>query len=303
MANLHYLLYEAALAVVAIMLLDWFRHSWRGWSYYGLAFVAVVVLQTAFVFVQMMKLKKRTEITEDREPLHETYRLTKQIVCRTIVYMPRLIKHDRTSLIGPEGPSWIGSERHALGRLVDWLNLKNSDPGDLAFEEKGRTRVREIIGLLQQLYSLDAQGHAGKRLPASTELQSELNRRLHSSHKGVRQVFDFGNGLCSRWLPAYVNQRNFSRKRAAVFEFLVTDIVMDLADSKLLSRVRLCGCGKYFVARSSLTRFCSATCRIEFWESSEERKRQKREKAREYYILRKTGIVRRNKLGRTGRSK
>jgi hypothetical protein len=169
----------------------------------------------------------------------------------------------------------------------------------MAYEEKGRARVREIIGLLQRLYSLDAQGHTREPLTAKTKrpshilkLQSERNRRLLASHTGVRQVFDFGDGVCSRWLPAYVNRRNFRRKRAAVFEFLFTDIAMDLADSKFLSRVRLCGCGKYFVARSSLTRFCSATCRIEFWEITEDRKRRKREKAREYYLLHKTGIVR-----------
>jgi hypothetical protein len=206
--------------------------------------------------------------------------------------MLRIGEHDRTGFIGPaDHPRWIGSERHALGRLVDWLNLKKGDPTSMACDEKGRARVREIIGLLQQLYSLDAQGHAREPLPARTELQNELNRRLLASHKGVRQVFDFGDGLCSRWLPAYVNRRNFSRKRAAVFEFVFTDIAMDLADSRLLPRVRLCGCGKYFVARSSLARFCSATCRIEFWESSEERKRRKREKAREYYLLHKAGIV------------
>jgi hypothetical protein len=214
------------------------------------------------------------------------------------MYMLMPKKHDRTSFIGPaDHPRWIGSERHALGRLVDWLNLQKGDPTSMAYREEGRARVREIIGLLQQLYSADAGGQARDPLTVGTtkpshilKLQSELNRLL-SPHKAVPQIFDFGDGVCSRWIPAYTNRRNVSRPQAAFFEFLFINIAMDLADTKLLSRVRLCGCGKYFVARSSLTRFCSTRCRIAFWENSDERKRRKREKAREYYLLHKAGIV------------
>ena len=216
--------------------------------------------------------------------------LTIQTLCRTIMYMVRQTKHDRTS--------WVSSEEDSLIRLVRWLNERKGDPGYSHHEDRERSKVREVISLLQRLYSLEPQWRQREPFPAPfgversdvRELQSKLNHLL-ATQKGIRQIVDLRQeNLCSRWLP--VPPRH-------LWQFIYTNIAMDLADSKLLHRLRVCGCGRYFVARSSLTRFCSPNCRIKFWESSEERKQKKREKAREYYMLHKAGIVkgsrRRNK--------
>lgn len=57
-----------------------------------------------------------------------------------------------------------------------------------------------------------------------------------------------------------------------------------LADAGLLDRLQTCACGKWYFARFSHQRFCSPECRVTFWESSEERKEQKRKLARQYYM-------------------
>lgn len=60
-----------------------------------------------------------------------------------------------------------------------------------------------------------------------------------------------------------------------------------LAERGLFDRLQLCACGRWYFARFSHQRFCSPACRVEFWESSEERKAQKRERARENYAYNK----------------
>ena len=54
-----------------------------------------------------------------------------------------------------------------------------------------------------------------------------------------------------------------------------------------LDRIQLCVCDRWYFVRFSHQKFCSEECRIRYWESSEERKSQKRAKAREYYQFHK----------------
>lgn len=60
-----------------------------------------------------------------------------------------------------------------------------------------------------------------------------------------------------------------------------------LAERGFFDRLQLCACKRWYFARFSHQRFCSPACRVEFWESSEERKAQKRERARANYAYNK----------------
>lgn len=46
-----YLLSPPLVAVLAIMLLDGLRHSWRGWQYYTLAYLMVLAFQVAYMLL------------------------------------------------------------------------------------------------------------------------------------------------------------------------------------------------------------------------------------------------------------
>lgn len=70
-------------------------------------------------------------------------------------------------------------------------------------------------------------------------------------------------------------------------EWLAVDGVLRLAKANRLDRLQTCACGKWYFAKFSHQRFCSTECRVKFWESSDERKEQKRKKAREYYEFHK----------------
>jgi hypothetical protein len=69
-----------------------------------------------------------------------------------------------------------------------------------------------------------------------------------------------------------------------IVEATAVHAVVRLADTGLLDRLQTCACGKWYFARFSHQRFCSPECRVTFWESSEERKEQKRKLARQYYV-------------------
>ena len=63
--------------------------------------------------------------------------------------------------------------------------------------------------------------------------------------------------------------------------------IVGLAHAGLLDRLRKCECGRWYFARFSHQNFCSSTCRVKFWEGSEERREQKRQRARENYLYKK----------------
>ncbi len=60
--------------------------------------------------------------------------------------------------------------------------------------------------------------------------------------------------------------------------------IVRLVEAGLFDRLKTCACGEWYFARFSHQRFCSPECRVTFWESSEERKEQKRKLARQYYM-------------------
>ncbi len=67
-------------------------------------------------------------------------------------------------------------------------------------------------------------------------------------------------------------------------ELFAVHAIVRLVDAGLFDRLQTCACGKWYFSRFSHQRFCSPECRVTFWESSEERKEQKRKLARNYYL-------------------
>jgi hypothetical protein len=67
--------------------------------------------------------------------------------------------------------------------------------------------------------------------------------------------------------------------------------VIELSKSGFLNRVRLCRCGQWFFARRCDSFTCSAKCRNNEYENTEARIEKRRENARQYYWLHKSGKV------------
>jgi hypothetical protein len=191
--------------------------------------------------------------------------------------MVRQVKHDRNNdpysiIAGPE--------------LVAWLNAKWGE------EQEERDRVRSFLGLVQS---------AQRVAQEMSELQNDT-RPSHPIFQRARNLSDAINTYLTRYPLLYRFRIYGPEVRTALElldgdkqkykEFRYINAVLKIAERRSITDIRECNCGKLFLARSSLTRFCSPACRIAFWENSEERKQKKREKAREYYELHKRGIVR-----------
>jgi hypothetical protein len=67
--------------------------------------------------------------------------------------------------------------------------------------------------------------------------------------------------------------------------------LMELARQGLLERLMQCPCARWIWARFSHQRFCSSKCREKEFRSSPQWKEHRRQKAREYYRLHKSGKV------------
>jgi len=70
-------------------------------------------------------------------------------------------------------------------------------------------------------------------------------------------------------------------------EAFAVEALVSLAEHNILSRLQVCECGNWFYMKFAHQRFCTTECRKRFWEASEERKEQKRQKARENYLYKK----------------
>jgi hypothetical protein len=167
---------------------------------------------------------------------------------------------------------------------VDWLNGEGSTKG---FSTKGsRARVLEVISGIRELEER-IDGDSGKRrgpfelAPEVQDAFAKLNRILkrYSFRKAFAPDRGHGRGWCLADPP--LTHKFPLGERIAIYA------VLELADENRLQTLKTCECGQWYFAKFSHQRFCSAECRVKFWENSEDRKGQKRQKAREYYWLHK----------------
>jgi len=152
--------------------------------------------------------------------------------------------------------------------------------------EESRKRVIEVISRVRDIQKRIKLSPVRFRAPCS-ELPNvpaefkQLNRMLERYrsrpqffvHPGRREGWDVDDAPVLKSCPSG--------------EWLAVDGVLRLAKANRLDRLQTCACGKWYFAKFSHQRFCSTECRVKFWESSDERKEQKRKKAREYYEFHK----------------
>jgi hypothetical protein len=216
---------------------------------------------------------------------------TKQIVCRTIMYMSTHTSHDRT-----EKRQFTG-EREA-DAILACLNLEFSDQ---KYREYAPAVRRRVFLVLQRIKK--AQQQIREKQLSGPELSAEfaaINRVLWSYpvyHSFVPdETRAIGWKVDTGYRAAYQSGLTAARlsgkptvegRLMTAAESIAVHGIVGLAHAGLLDRLRTCKCGLWYFARFSHQNFCSTTCRVKFWEGSELRKEQKRQRARENYLYKK----------------
>jgi hypothetical protein len=111
-----------------------------------------------------------------------------------------------------------------------------------------------------------------------------LERRLRR-YTFYPRFYPLGKALSFAWQPARPDQPESYGEISAIAD------LAKLAEKDLLGHLKECCCGRWIWARFSHQRFCSAKCREHDFRSSERWKEHRRQKAREYYRLHKSGKV------------
>jgi hypothetical protein len=104
---------------------------------------------------------------------------------------------------------------------------------------------------------------------------------------------DFSDGTTAKpFSICFINVTSANRA-AASYECNAAYALMRLAELNSLDSLRTCRqCGLWFFAKFAHQQFCRKECRIKHNSSSDEWKEYKRNKARQYYQLHKSGKVR-----------
>jgi hypothetical protein len=156
-----------------------------------------------------------------------------------------------------------------------------------------RQEQRRVIEILR-LYGQDRMRwknmeRYGQGETKSSEEERAAYRKLDSRlrrYKFYPRFFPLGRFLSFEWIPIQPDRADRYGEVSAIAD------LAKLAEKDLLDHLRECHCGRWFWARFSHQRFCSAKCREKEFRSSPEWKEHRRKKAREYYRLHKTKNVR-----------
>jgi hypothetical protein len=161
--------------------------------------------------------------------------------------------------------------------LLGWLNARS--PSD-----KKKLAVAYVEEIMTAIQSLPPDG-AG----AGEEGARKIRARLNAAFNKYELVRTCAPGEApGGWIfPLRVSHdlsTDWVRGEADSIEQIVK-----LAEMGKLGQVRKCECGEYFFVRfpnrEPENRFHATECRVKFWESSPDRKKQKKDKAKEYYRL------------------
>jgi hypothetical protein len=178
--------------------------------------------------------------------------------------------------------------------LVRYLNKAASD-------HRSQRRIRKLLARIQEFVeAVEKASNPSKSkeiADAHASLNDLLKRYKSAPYIGVRppnrrkddgSLFEPGERCYFTFVLA-VGVRTEGAKEEA----LAVDAMLRLGKDMVM-RIARCDCGNYFFRklhkRKRPQRFCSADCRIQFWDNSEERKRTTRERAREYYWLHKNWL-------------
>ena len=164
--------------------------------------------------------------------------------------------------------------------LVDWLNN--------AKDKAARSRVLALHRMLSELVKT-APSDPNSHDPECDwqKLRRRINRIL-LKYPVCRQLITwFSRGFfMTANMP--LNERRVYGPNAMLTETGAVLALLNLFEARAnWWRVRECYCGKYYFRRFRHQRFCSETCRVKRFRSSEEWREHRRTKAREYYWLHK----------------
>jgi hypothetical protein len=166
-----------------------------------------------------------------------------------------------------------------LRLLLGQLNTKKS---------RAHRRLSGLLSrfkLTQQMCKDDARGVTAPIANRKRDKAlAELNRLVHRYTMRPVCKFSQNYGL----IVAY---HHTAPRLAQVTEAEAASLIVELAMAGLFERLRTCTCGKWFFGRTSTQRFCSPTCRIRHFKSSEEWKAHRRKYMRGYYRLQQSGRV------------
>lgn len=179
-------------------------------------------------------------------------------------------------------------------RIVEWLNGETSDTA--------RNRIRHLIRDLHFLENSweeieDSDGGAMRVRSDRRDRFLKVSRRISRvlrEYKFYPMVWPLGSRLIQQWAPVSGPDGPFRKRWPPLAgEYTDNQAVFELTwlMPRDVTRIRECSCGKWLFARFSHQRFCSAKCRERSFKSSPEWKAYRREKAREYYRLHKSGKV------------
>lgn len=185
--------------------------------------------------------------------------------------------------------------------IIGWLNFRQRKEFEHVYEQlagKGslyheQRRVAEILRLYER-ERIDWEKRFGDHDKDSTRRPFEKKKPLPASRKLERllrrytfypRFFPMGRLLSFAWQPVRPDHPDRYGEVSAIAD------LAKLAEKDLLGHLRECPCGKWFWARFSHQRFCSSKCRESEFRSSDKWKEHRRQKAREYYQLHKSGKV------------
>lgn len=193
----------------------------------------------------------------------------------TFTYVNKQAVHDRK----PKPRKYRGEAE--ADDLLNWLNAKN--PSTIRMHAKAE--MERGIELIQFTHNLQPGPAHRESSPELRRAQRELNEWLLRYTYSHRLDFEESGPVWSLRVNADVPRVPVRGEAEAV------DCAVKLAKIGVISQINKCACGAHFFVRfpkrKPPERFCSDQCRVNVWESSQERKEQKREWARKNYQSRK----------------
>jgi hypothetical protein len=176
-------------------------------------------------------------------------------------------------------------------RLLDWLNraMSRKDEGVVM----ALTRVQQIVDRLAKLEEKQRalRPKRGRKNKPTEIKKEEAAINMMIARYEFNLFLDTSQSEPGVWAP-FPTQILTDDHPLVQDETRAVYYAIELAKQGWLSKIRKCdGCGRYFYARLTISRFHDMACRTAFWERSPERKKQKRQKAKDYYDLKKSGKV------------
>ena len=160
-------------------------------------------------------------------------------------------------------------------------------------DPKGRGRITELIRLI-----LDFEGMVREARNPTLSFRAELlwnaPKPMLSLKKKLDKIlsgYKFSPDVMPSIRTGTLEWDFENTGRRTNGEAQMAEWVIGLSKGGFLNRVRLCRCKKWFFARRRDSFTCSPKCRKDEYENTEARIEKRRENARKYYWLHKSGKV------------